>query len=86
VIVNTVGCLAAGLLLGLTERFNFFSSDARVFLFAGVLGGFTTFSAFGVETLTLLRSGSWGSAIAYVCLSVGLGIVAVVTGFVSVKP
>jgi CrcB protein len=85
VVVNTLGCLAAGILLGVNERFRFLSGDAYAFLFAGVLGGFTTFSAFSVETLALLRAGSWGSAVTYICLSVGLGLLAVWIGFVSLK-
>jgi CrcB protein len=81
VVVHTLGCLAAGV----NERFRFLSGDAYAFLFAGVLGGFTTFSAFSVETLALLRAGSWGSAVTYICLSVGLGLLAVWIGFVSLK-
>lgn len=60
--VNVVGCLVAGLLAGVVLRADAHGVDAlhanmRVFLFAGVLGGFTTFSAFGVETIALLRKG-----------------------------
>lgn len=55
--VNVIGCLAAGVLAGLGERYSLFSPEARVFLFVGILGGFTTFSAFGVETMFLLRRG-----------------------------
>jgi CrcB protein len=55
--VNVVGCLIAGLLAGLIERQGWFTADTRIFLFAGVLGGFTTFSAFGVDTIFLLRRG-----------------------------
>ena len=44
--VNLAGCLLAGLLSGLADRYGFFSIQERVFLFTGLLGGFTTFSAF----------------------------------------
>ena len=48
--------------------------DARLFLFTGLLGGFTTFSAFGVETVYLLRRGEWEMAVLYVLLSVLCGV------------
>ena len=54
-IVNVLGCLIAGILAGLVEKHDFFSSSTRLFLFAGLLGGFTTFSAFGLETVYLLQ-------------------------------
>ncbi len=54
-VVNVSGCLIAGLLAGLVEHRDFFSADLRLFLFTGLLGGFTTFSAFGLETVYLLQ-------------------------------
>jgi CrcB protein len=73
-LVNAVGCLAAGLLAGLTAKLDMFSPDARLFLFTGLLGGFTTFSAFGLETVLLLRRGEWLVAAAYVTLSIVVGV------------
>ncbi|HYH40936.1 MAG TPA: fluoride efflux transporter CrcB [Burkholderiales bacterium] len=62
--VNVVGCLIAGLAAGLAERYHVFSPDARLFLFVGILGGFTTFSAFGLETVFLMRRGdTWIAAL-----------------------
>ena len=72
--VNVIGCLAAGVLAGLIERHGWFSADVRLLLFTGLLGGFTTFSAFGVETVYLLRRGDIGVALVYVLLSVLCGI------------
>ena len=48
------------------------------FLFVGVLGGFTTFSSFGIETISLIHNGAWRVAILYVALSniLGLGLAA----------
>jgi CrcB protein len=57
-------------LSGLVERQEWFSPDTRVFLFTGLLGGFTTFSAFGVETISRLRQGDAAVALVYVALSV----------------
>jgi CrcB protein len=55
--VNVTGCLVIGLLAGLSETRGIFSSTTRAVLFIGVLGGFTTFSTFGYETVQLLRGG-----------------------------
>ena len=48
----------------------------RLLLFTGFLGGFTTFSAFGVETVALIERGAWNIAVAYVVLSVLCGVLA----------
>lgn len=73
-VVNVLGCLVAGLVAGLVERQDLFSADTRIFLFAGVLGGFTTFSAFGVDTVFLLRRGETALALVYVAASVACGL------------
>jgi fluoride exporter len=73
-IVNVLGCLIAGVLSGLVVRQEWFSPDTRLFLFTGILGGFTTFSAFGVETVFLLRRGEFAIASAYVALSLLCGM------------
>jgi fluoride exporter len=79
-LVNVSGCLIAGILAGAIERQGLFSADTRLFLFTGILGGFTTFSAFGLETVFLLRRGDVGVAMAYVGLSVLCGVVALWLG------
>ena len=80
-LVNLAGCLAAGLLAGLVERHpGWLSPELRLALFAGVLGGFTTFSAFGLETVQLLRRGDWLLAAGYAGGSVLLGLAAVGLG------
>lgn len=79
--VNVSGCLAVGLLAGLVEKHDFFTADARLFLFTGLLGGFTTFSAFGLDAVYLLRRGEWLTAASYAGLSVLIGIAAVWLGF-----
>jgi CrcB protein len=64
----------AGILAALVEKQGYFSADTRLFLFTGLLGGFTTFSAFGIETVTLLKRGDVGVALLYVTLSVICGV------------
>jgi len=73
-VVNALGCIIAGVLAGLVTRLDLFTTDTRLFLFTGVLGGFTTFSAFGVETVYLLRRAEYAVAIAYVAMSVFAGL------------
>jgi fluoride exporter len=79
-IVNVAGCLAIGLLAGLVESRGLFSFHVRLFLLTGVLGGFTTFSAFGFESLALARRGELAVAALYVVLSVVVGLAAVWLG------
>lgn len=78
--VNLLGCLAIGLLAGLVERHDLFSPTARLFLFTGVLGGFTTFSAFAYEGTFLIRRGLLSTGLIYAGLSVVGGVVAVWLG------
>jgi fluoride exporter len=73
-LINVIGCLVAGVLSGLIERYGWFSPNTRLLLFTGILGGFTTFSAFGVETAYLLKRGEVVVAFAYVGLSVLCGL------------
>src|SRR5678809_308520 len=78
--VNILGCLIIGVLGALAEHHDLFSSSLRLFLFTGILGGFTTFSAFGYETLFLLRRGLMNIAVWYILLSVIGGTAAVFGG------
>ena len=78
--VNVIGCLLAGVLAGLAEKHDLLSPQARLLLFTGVLGGFTTFSAFGLETMHLLRRGDLLVAAANIVLSVVAGLLALWLG------
>lgn len=79
-LVNLLGCLAIGTLAGLFERSWAGNDPMRLLLFTGLLGGFTTFSAFGLETIELLRRGAPLMAASYIAASVLGGLVAVWLG------
>lgn len=83
--VNILGCLAMGVLAGLAVREEWFPGPVRLLLFTGILGGFTTFSAFGLEAFYLLQRREVALALAYVGGSVVLGLAALWGGF-SVVP
>src|SRR5215470_4814060 len=57
-IINVTGCYAIGFLGVLAQEMFLIGPTARLFLMVGVLGGYTTFSSFGYETMELLRQGS----------------------------
>jgi CrcB protein len=78
--VNVLGCLAAGLALGWLSARAPNAESLRLFLVVGVLGGFTTFSAFGVETVALVREGRASAALLYVSASLVAGLAAVALG------
>ena len=74
--VNVLGSLAIGLLFILLDA----RAGWQLFLMTGVMGGFTTFSAFSLDTLKLIQHGQPAQAIAYVLVSVALSLVAVALG------
>lgn len=78
--VNVLGCLVMGLLAGAVARYGVFGPGTRLLLFTGVLGGFTTFSAFGLEATQLVRRGEFAVAALYAGSSMVLGIAAVWVG------
>ena len=77
--VNVLGCAAIGALSGPGLRIPL-DDEARALLVVGLLGGFTTFSAFGFESYALLTGGRPSAAAANVALNVGLGLAAVGAG------
>lgn len=81
-LVNAAGCLAIGFLFTFTLERGMLTPYLRLFVFAGILGGFTTFSAFGHETFLLWRDGMSARAAFYVVVSVTVGFGAVFLGHV----
>ena len=77
-IVNIVGCLLIGLVSKATPESWAHSQALKLFLVTGILGGFTTFSAFGYETAELIKDGRITAASIYVILSVIGGILALI--------
>ena len=75
--VNLVGCFLIGFLSQLAESRGVFTAESRTFVFIGILGGFTTFSAFGNETMNLWREGESTLAMANVAAHLLLGLGAV---------
>ena len=79
--VNVVGCLAIGLLGGWVDNAGLFGPGVRLFVLLGLLGGFTTYSTFGYETMALLRDRQTLAALGYVGLHLALGLGAVALGY-----
>ena len=80
--VNIAGCLAIGVLAGLVASGTVrMSEPVRAFVFVGVLGGFTTFSSFALDTLTLTRTGAAGVAFLNVAGQVVAGLAAAFIGY-----
>jgi CrcB protein len=79
--VNVLGGFAMGMLVGwLALKAEGAGQDLRLFLATGLLGGFTTFSAFSLETVNMIRTGETAKALAYIVLSVGCSVAALALG------
>ena len=79
-IVNIVGCLLIGLLVGYLSRIQGENEILKLLLITGFCGGFTTFSAFGLENVNMIQNQNYQLAIIYTSLSLILGILAVSLG------
>lgn len=79
-LVNLIGCFMIGFLSQLVEARGALTSESRAFILIGILGGFTTFSAFGNDTINLLRDGETLNALANVGANVIFGLILVWLG------
>lgn len=84
-IVNIVGCLLIGVFYGLSERYNWFTPDLRIFLATGFCGGFTTFSSFAYENIHLLQTSQYLTFTLYSFGSFAVGLLATFCGIILTK-
>ena len=83
--VNLVGCFLAGVVFYFAEERSLLSPTARAVIMIGLLGGFTTFSSYGLQTFTLLRDGEFGLATLNLAVSNVLGLLLVWAGYVAFR-
>ncbi|MEQ8828073.1 MAG: fluoride efflux transporter CrcB [Parvibaculum sp.] len=82
---NVIGCAGMGMVFGWLARNGAGSESLRLLLGVGLLGGFTTFSAFGLEMLLLIERGAPGLAVFYAAVSVGAGLAALYLGLLVMR-
>ena len=80
-IVNVIGCLIIGLVLGLSLRNNYLTQNQTLLLTTGFCGGFTTFSSFALENQSFIKAGEILHFSLYTISSITVGILAVLLGF-----
>jgi len=84
-LTNVIGCFFIGLFIGNLAKFELTDSNLKWFLVTGFCGGFTTFSAFGMENYTLFQNNNSLLAFGYIALSIILGLFAVWFGLFITK-
>jgi CrcB protein len=82
---NIAGCFIIGLVYALSERGNMLSPEWRIFMTVGFCGGFTTFSAFAYNNLSMLSENNYMQLLFNVGLNIFLGIGAVYLGIVAIR-
>ncbi|ANH80963.1 hypothetical protein A8C56_08185 [Niabella ginsenosidivorans] len=73
-LINITGCFVIGLLYGLSNKYTALTLEWRLFLITGLCGGYTTFSSFSYESISLFRQGSYLYFVLYIGLSVNIGL------------
>lgn len=84
-LVNIIGCFIIGLLYGLINKYSVITTEWRLFLVTGFCGGFTTFSSFSYESLSLLKQGNYLYFTLYITLSLIIGLFFTFLGMSFVK-
>ena len=83
--INIIGCFCIGIVYSLSEKATWLTPEWRLALATGFCGGFTTFSAFALENVTLLRTGNYTASALYIFLSIILGIATTFAGIFILK-
>ncbi len=83
--VNITGCFIIGIIYALADKGNLMSPATRLLLATGFCGGFTTFSSFAYENISLMRDGEFFYTSLYILLSVIIGLLAVYLGILLIK-
>lgn len=83
--VNILGSLLMGVLVGWLARMGSQSEPTRLLLAVGVLGGFTTFSSFSLDVITLIERGEVGTAALYIGLSLAAGFASLFLGLILMR-
>ena len=81
--VNIIGSLVIGIFAGLAQKHHLFTPQLRLLLITGLLGGFTTFSSFSLDSLYLLKRGEIFVTAAYIGLTILFGLIFVAVGYFS---
>ena len=84
-VVNITGCFLIGLFYGIANRYDWMTSEWRLFLITGLCGGYTTFSSYSYEGITLFKLGNYTYFLLYIISSVVLGLLATAAGMLSMR-
>lgn len=84
-LTNVIGCFLVGYFFGILDKLQLTDSDLKGLLITGFCGGFTTFSAFGLESVNLFQNQNLSIAVLYIGLSITLGLLAVSYGLFVAK-